>query len=273
MLDIAARTSASGQVFLFENQGWTPPTIDMPIPEVAARIVDAGFGVEFMLIDYYRTYGQPASQATLERLREISRGASPITVHSAIGRWNLEACLEEIRRAAYVGASVLVVHPRDLTLESDEPAVDDFRRICAFAHDNGITLGLENSGHTGIGPLKMALDIVGAAPLSTGLGIWIDIGHAHRSYTNDGIPPQAFLTEFRDLIVGLHVHDNFGDDDLHLAPGLGNVDWPSVIPAMRGLPENTVVCLEMAAVPEPIGAIRGAREFLLSYAIDAAQSR
>ena len=104
--------------------------------------------------------------------------------------------------------------------------------MCRFALDNGVMLALENLGKTGIISMRRSLDMIGTEPEKTGMGICIDIGHAHRSCTADGIRPEAYLKEFRDLIIELHVHDNIGDKDLHRPPGEGTIDWGPVVEAI-----------------------------------------
>ncbi len=59
-------------------------------------------------------------------------------------------------------------------------------------------------------------------------GFCFDTGHAHVSRIN----PQHFLTVMGKRTKVLHVHDNAGGFDQHLAPYMGNINWDQVI---RGL--------------------------------------
>ena len=34
-------------------------------------------------------------------------------------------------------------------------------------------------------------------------------------------------------IITVHLHDNNGDRDAHILPGLGNINWPETIAALR----------------------------------------
>lgn len=264
MLDIASRTSGSVEVF-YGVRG--TPCSDMPIPAAARRIVDAGFGVEVLMADYWHVRERP-SEETIEQLAEVWRAAKIMTTHACLNTWKPDAFREEVLLAARIGVPRMVVHPYVLGLDIEDcrPADSEVRDLCKFALDNGVRLALENLGKTGITSLRRALDIVGADPETTGLGICIDVGHANRSCTIDGIRPEVFLREFADVIVEVQVDDNFGDKDLHLPPGQGTIDWPPVMEAMRQLREDTVVCLEIASPDNPIQALHDSRDFLLSTA-------
>ena len=144
--------------------------------------------------------------------------------------------------------------------EGDWPAIRD---LAARARDGGFLLALENSGKIGIAPLRRALEVLGDGPAATGVGFCIDIGHAHRGHVLDGVPPVQYLDEFGRGIVELHLHDNFGTDDLHLVPGEGSLDWESVLPAMDALPPRTVFCLELKGTGHPLELIRRSRTFIV----------
>ena len=66
------------------------------------------------------------------------------------------------------------------------------------------------------------LDILNRHP---GFGMTFDIGHAHHS----GIPPERFIEILGCRIEALHLHDNNGVYDEHLAPGRGSVDFEGVL--------------------------------------------
>ena len=56
------------------------------------------------------------------------------------------------------------------------------------------------------------------------VGICYDSGHAH--ITADAAATLHLLSPY---VVTVHLHDNDGVDDLHLIPGQGTIDWPSVV--------------------------------------------
>ena len=61
-----------------------------------------------------------------------------------------------------------------------------------------------------------------------GIGVCWDFGHAHIAGLRQG---EAIEYIGKRLKV-LHVNDNFGEDDIHLPPFCGNIDWKD---AMHGL--------------------------------------
>lgn len=110
--------------------------------------------------------------------------------------------------------------------------------------------------------MRQSVELIGTEPEKTGMGICIDVGHAHRACAKDGIRPEAYLREFRDMIREVHLDDNFGARDLHLPLGQGNVDWPPLIDALRDLREDTAACLEIAWPDAPMQALDDSRKFL-----------
>ncbi len=81
-----------------------------------------------------------------------------------------------------------------------------------------------------------------------------DFGHAQLAYGDRHVEN---LTRMGKKISCLHVHDNYYGKDLHLMPYLGNLDWETLIPALKAtgydgaLPfELGYACLPDALVPE-----------------------
>ena len=42
-------------------------------------------------------------------------------------------------------------------------------------------------------------------------------------------------------IEALHLHDNFGEDDLHRMPYTGNIDWDSVLDTLKEVKYKGVI--------------------------------
>lgn len=262
MIDIESRISAALLVFYGVPGSGCP---DIPLCQTARQVADAGFGVEVFVGETWEKRPLPSDE-TVGQIGDACRASKIISTHACVNRWDPETLRKEILISARMGASQMVIHPYALgqDIEGHSPDAQAARDLCLFALDNGVLLVLENLGKTGIASLRQALDNIGTEPKKTGLGICIDIGHAHRSCSADGIRPEAFLAEFGDLIYELHVHDNIGDKDLHRPPGEGTIDWPPVVQAMRGLREDAVICLEMVAKDRPIQALHDSRDFLLT---------
>jgi len=255
------KVSASLSVFYMACRGVTPRTSAQPLTQCVGQIIEAGLGVELWLSEH--NYAPLAPQA-VEELRSLVKTAAPVTAHTNIHTWVPDELRSEITFASSLSATCLVVHPNTFGLERCEtpPRPAELRDICAFAKGNGVTLALENSGRTGIGMLRRAVDAVGAAPESTGMGICIDTGHANRARAVDVVDTLAYLEEFRDLIVEVHVNDNEGVEDLHLTPGVGTLDWSALLPAIRSLPRDPVICLEITSAEDPVRALLAARDYV-----------
>lgn len=264
MLDIDAQLSASIEVFYGVRNS---SVSDMHIVDAARQIADAGYGVEVLIAEGWMDRSLP-SDDTISRLAEVGKQAKYMTAHASVNAWDPDAIRDEILIAARMGMSQIVVHPYVLGEGPEGPSEpqDQARDICRFALDNGVLLVLENLGLTGIESMRRSIEAIGASPCETGLAVCIDVGHANRTCTNDGIRPEEYLREFRDLIRDVHVDDNFGTKDLHLPPGQGGIDWPPVIAAMLDLPDDAIVCLEIACPNAPMEALNDARDFLLAGA-------
>lgn len=133
-----------------------------------------------------------------------------------------------------LGIDTYTVHPAFLTplgfVSRDkvkEAARDSLERLDRISGDLGVKIALENMprmyASTGTTPQELTELIEG-----TGLGICLDIGHAHT---------MGLVKEFLKLkkrIINLHVHDNRGEFDEHLPIGDGTVDFPRVIKGLKG---------------------------------------
>ena len=80
-----------------------------------------------------------------------------------------------------------------------------------------------------------------------GLRFNFDIGHAHLC---DGPEEERIEKSFepmRDLVAGIHLHDNHGDKDEHLAPYDGTIDWAAVVKLLKTTPaaNNLPLMLEL----------------------------
>lgn len=76
----------------------------------------------------------------------------------------------------------------------------------------------------------------------------LDIGHANVS-CRGGANIIDFIDAFKDRLYHVHAHDNKGghnvDGDLHLALGMGNIDWPKVTAALKAAGYNKTVTFEV----------------------------
>ena len=124
------------------------------------------------------------------------------------------------RDCAEHGIPAMVVH---VSSGFDPPPVselglDRIKRLADVAEKNNVAVALEN--------LKRAdyLQAIFEKIDSPQLKFCFDSGHAN-CYDTD----TDFLSLYGGRLAALHLHDNDGKSDLHLAPFDGTIDWPSVM--------------------------------------------
>ena len=67
-----------------------------------------------------------------------------------------------------------------------------------------------------------------------------DTGHLHIT----GRDQKEYIEILGNRIEALHLHDNFGEDDLHRMPYTGNIDWDSVLDTLKEVKYNGVINFE-----------------------------
>lgn len=195
-------------------------------------------------------------------------------LHAEVFRSCLEFC-------ELAGARVLVVHPGrwvpetdfgvvepwrpgpDEALDTLEAEAEIIRRIAAGFP--GVVVALENARtYLPYSPYTYAefpdrlveqVERIGLA----NVGICLDTGHLHMSSRLHGFPESEGASRMAGHLAHLHVHDNFGRTgywtektqthqiplgrgDLHMPPGLGDIDYTTVLGPLLGGFEGIAVC-------------------------------
>ncbi|HUK92470.1 MAG TPA: sugar phosphate isomerase/epimerase family protein [Methanomicrobiales archaeon] len=94
--------------------------------------------------------------------------------------------------------------------------------IGAFAADRGVRVFLENLGGLKEVLCRFPEEILGMIDGVPGVGFTLDVGHAHTV---------GKVREFLGILSSanhLHIHDNHGTADQHLALGDGTIPWDEV---------------------------------------------
>ncbi len=114
------------------------------------------------------------------------------------------------------------------------------------AQDHGILACLENMGGIREFLCRYPEELMGMAEGIEGIGLTMDLGHAH---IIGKVKEYCSLLEHANH---LHVHDNHGQHDEHLALGDGTIDWSAAGQAIQGHYSGIVVVegrsLEEAAI-------------------------
>ena len=201
-----------------------------------------------------RESGTPLSICEVEKVRRIE---AMDELKRAI---DVSEDLPFSRMVLHMGGSRETADPR-----KRDAAFSTLEHLVLHAHHAGVTLAVENTTSE-MGDPTYLRTFVEETRL-TGLRFNFDVGHAHLT---DGPPEERLGKSFapmRDLTVSLHLHDNHGEKDEHLAPYEGNIDWSAAIPLLKSAPPADLpVVLELKekfgpeapAVPEQIAAARAA---------------
>jgi sugar phosphate isomerase/epimerase len=162
------------------------------------------------------------------------------TVHAPTTDINIASCRQPIRQASLdllrgvcreagrIDAGCVVVHPGfspwlEMLDRSYEALVASLRELAAVQEEYGVPVAIENMGtwevcHFRDPSLLPVLE-------EEGLSFCLDVGHAHVN---------GLLEEF--LAAGrpshIHLHDNRGSCDDHLALGAGCIDFSPVFPRL-----------------------------------------
>lgn len=130
-----------------------------------------------------------------------------------------------------------VVHPGHLSplgMQLPDMAwrqnIEGLRAICDFADDFGIKIGIENMVNMQHVFGKQPGEIHGMIESleRENVGLALDLGHAN---TNGNV--FEFMEDL-SKVVHVHLHDNKGKSDEHLALGKGNINWKEVIKKFKG---------------------------------------
>ena len=167
----------------------------------------------------------------------------------------LEKMTRSIRGAAILGARYWVVHPimpygtkdvlTDNQTETRELNLEFMSRLLPTAKQEGITICLENMPmlNFSISSPKAIVELIKEINDPSFL-MCLDTGHAN--ICKDWHTPAETIREYGKFIKALHVHDNKGKHDEHLAPFWGTVDWKAFSTALHETAFDRVLSLECA---------------------------
>ena len=136
------------------------------------------------------------------------------------GQMVFENYLSDIDRLAKYEIPVAVLH---LSTGQEPPPISDIgmRRIHSLvemAEKRGVRIALENVRNTHI--LNHVLDSIDS-PM---LGLCYDSGHDYIWSPT----PYDLLEKYKDRLFAIHLHDNDGQNDDHIAVGKGKINWDIV---------------------------------------------
>jgi sugar phosphate isomerase/epimerase len=191
--------------------------------------------------------------------------------------------------AAELGTRQVVYHAQALpdAPESEDGLLFEARSLAALARAAErleLTIAVEN-----LCPLYPGPETVAASPLSLrglvqrigsrGLGLCLDVGHAHVIADLRHTHAAHLAEPVLDAVTLFHVHDNLGARwrshptegsgvdplrlDLHLPPGRGTLGWEEIAPLLADHTAPLVLEVHPPHRPRAAELFRGARDQLL----------
>jgi len=143
---------------------------------------------------------------------------------------SIEEIKSSLKVAADLGAPYAVVHAGEKGDGDDETHIQRLREsvetLLPTAERYNVTIALENVPND-IAGSEQFLSIFKSIG-SNNLGICLDTGHA--AITNT---PSELIKMYGNNLKTTHIHDNNGEEDQHLFPFQGSLDWNDIISAMK----------------------------------------
>jgi sugar phosphate isomerase/epimerase len=136
---------------------------------------------------------------------------------------------DSIDLANKINAEAVVVHPGLATFLANKYFLDkvydyaneSIKELGEYGNDSGVLTTIENMPNFD-GMLYKNMEDLNELLVSLDMSMTLDIGHANHV----GYPAEAM---YFDSIKHIHAHDNFGDDDAHLALGEGSIELNTII--------------------------------------------
>ena len=152
-----------------------------------------------------------------------------------------------IEYASAMGSKYIIVHPYTADFEYN---VNLFKKFLPIAKDNGIKIAIENIWHyfengLAVGPVgcnEQSLYELIEILNSDNAVVCVDIGHACMAGLDTS--PEKLILKLKDKVKCLHIHDNDLKKDLHLNPFEGDIDFSSMVSALKQIKYDGFLTLE-----------------------------
>ena len=228
----------------------TPMAGDTPRESALRAIAEAGF----RQVELWAKSGHlddwvadPAGlRPDLDRL-----GLAPFSVHSPSDGWHTADSDPDVRRAAVeltcrslgwaaeVGAGVVIVHPSSSREKEPSGGPDGARArsreslstLADRAGELGLQIAVENMPYREQ-KFRPGIAVADVLELIDGLGnhvgVCLDAGHSQLNKQD----PAEEAALAGDKLFSIHLQDNDGSGDQHIAPGRGTIDWDRLLAAL-----------------------------------------
>lgn len=163
---------------------------------------------------------------------------------------------KEIEATSILGAKFIVIHPGIYSIKAEdkqlnfdknveifkaiEPALIKYNIVACietlWEFDENHIIQKTNLSYPD--ELKELIEVLG----NEHFAICVDTGHIQLL----NYPVEKAIGEFGDLIKVVHINDNYGFSDDHLAPMLGKMNWNNVMSALKDINYEGFFNLELA---------------------------
>lgn len=228
--------------------------------ECGFKYISLGFGSS-------RHFERSAYMGEIVRLRKLldSLGLTCVMTHAPYYDLRIsaeildpdmeDALLRCVEATSMLGAEIMAVHPRACYENGKENVkasfsanVKNFLPLVKYASVCGVKIGIENLPVFPGWDLtffsnfpESHKDLIDYYASDNVCGVW-DFGHSHLA---NGRESASVLKKFGNRIQGTHVHDNMGDNDSHLTPFMGNIDWSSEMSALSSFRYSGYLTMEL----------------------------
>lgn len=213
-----------------------PRETDAELETVAARFREAGLGFDSFHLPF-------TAEDDICSFYETTRKKA------------VEKAVHWMEKAAILGARVGIQHPSTNRLDAEAEGLDSFLRqlgkslqvMLPAAEKLNFTVALENMLPGEQGPRLCSrpehFERIIAEFAHPNLGFCLDTGHALvAGGGHEGA--RAFAEVMAPHLAAVHLADNAGDRDSHLAPGHGRVEWGPVFRSAAELGYEYTMCIE-----------------------------
>lgn len=210
------------------------------------RVKDyASYGFSHLEFSHLLTITKEDGAAIREACRKV--GIVPWSVHSEHLNEGGDVA-EYFRRqthcaevAAALDARVVVCHLPNLNPRFDfERAVKVLGDLADLTAQYGLRLAIENCL---LGDIDFIIRVIDKLDRPD-IGFNLDTGHA---FCNEHADLPQEIRKIGKRLITTHLHDNFGLNDDHQMPGLGNIPWREVIGAFQEVGYDGPLMMEMTA--------------------------
>jgi sugar phosphate isomerase/epimerase len=218
-------------------------------------VVRAGFQPEVRMTDIDHLMALPLDdlKRIAERIRAHSftvfthgpfLGLDIASLNGFLARHSRECLLRGLEVTYALGGSVMVMHTNYSPFYSRGGLSEWFDNwsarmpvVLEEARRLGITLAIENAWEENPHVLERLVDL-----LPKGAAVCIDVGHVSAF---SRLTLKRWWDVLGDRVVALHLHDNDGRSDDHLAPGKGIVDFPALVGLVAAKSPAPLMTLEV----------------------------